>query len=63
MEPYEWEIWQYKKNKEDLNYAITSILALLYFLLFMAVVLGYVKMMDKNESKKETQLYKVKGAK
>lgn len=55
MEPYEWEIWKYKEDKNDLNTAIAGILALFYFLLFIAVVLGYVKLRDKQfqETNKE----------
>lgn len=48
MEPYEWEVWKYKKDKEDFNITISGVLALVYFILFMAVILGYVKIRNKK---------------
>lgn len=51
---YDVEKWRRDKDKDDLNAAITGILACIYILLFFAVVLGYVKVKNIKEHNFQT---------
>lgn len=56
MDENDWIIWAKNKDKNDLDTAIAGILALIYFLLFMAVVLGYIKIRDLKQEQQTEQI-------
>lgn len=58
MDENDWIIWAKNKDKNDLDTAIAGILALIYFLLFMAVVLGYIKIRDLKQEQQTEQIGK-----